>query len=329
MSLERIYAKTVPPVLKELSRTPEMLRLRDVGMNCGCEYTSFRLFRKLKPYSRWEHSVGAARIVWHFTGDLTQAAAALFHDIATPTFAHSVDFLHGDSLRQESTEAGTEEIICSSSEICRILAGAGIRTEDVVDYHRYPIADNDSPRLSADRLEYTLGNLFHYGLRPAFVLRQYYLDLTVAENEDGASELAFRDVLTAISFGFDALKCSEIYVSPQDRYAMQMLSELLGRALKRGVLQESDLMGTEPKLIGKLRADPESREEWKRFRALKTMVTEEEEAPEELRRVIPAKKRCIDPLVAGKGRLSRICPEFRTELQDFLAEDQQSWLCAK
>lgn len=329
MSLHNIYAKSAPPVLRQLSRTPEMLRLRDVGMNCGCEYTSFRLFRKLKPYSRWEHSVGTARIVWHFTEDLTQAAAALFHDIATPTFAHSVDFLHGDSLRQESTEAGTEEIICSSSEIGRILAGAGLRTEDVVDYHRYPIADNASPRLSADRLEYTLGNLFHYGLRPAFVLRQYYQNLTVTENEYGAPELAFRDMLTAISFGFDALKCSEIYVSPQDRYAMQMLSELLGRALKRGVLQESDLMGTEPKLIGKLRADPESREAWKRFRALKTMVTEEEEAPEELRRVIPAKKRSIDPLVAGKGRLSRICPEFRTELQDFLAEDQQSWLCAK
>ena len=329
MSLHNIYAKSAPPVLGELSRTPEMRRLRDVGMNCGCEYTSFRLFRKLKPYSRWEHSVGTARIVWHFTGDLTQAVAALFHDIATPTFAHSVDFLHGDSLRQESTEAGTEEIICSSSEICRILAGAGIRTEDVVDYHRYPIADNDSPRLSADRLEYTFGNLFHYGFRPAFVLRQYYRDLSVAENEDGAPELAFRDLLTAISFGFDALKCSQIYVSPQDRYAMQMLSELLARALERGILRESDLMGTEPRLIKKLPSDPESREAWKRFRAMKTMVTEEEDAPLALRRVIPAKKRCIDPLIAGKGRLSQVCPEFQIELQRFLAEDQSGWLCAK
>ena len=205
----------------------------------------------------------------------------------------------------------------------------GIRTENVLDYHRYPIADNDSPRLSADRLEYTLGNLLHFGLRPAFVLRQYYQDLAVTENEEVAPELAFRDVLTAISFGFDALKCSRIYVSPQDRYAMQMLAELLARALERGVLQESDLMGTETKLIEKLRADPESREAWKRFRALKTMVTEEEEAPLALRRVIPAKKRCIDPLIAGKGRLSQVCPEFQIELQRFLAEDQSGWLCAK
>ena len=45
-------------------------------------------------------------------------------------------------------------------------------TEDVADYHRYPIADNDSPRLAADRLEYTLGNLFNYGFCSPEQLRE-------------------------------------------------------------------------------------------------------------------------------------------------------------
>ena len=100
--LWRIYHDDLPGWMARAMADPALLRIDGVGMNCGCEYTSFRLFRKLKPYSRWEHSVGAARIVWHFTGDLTQAAAALFHDIATPTFAHSVDFLHGDSLARRA-----------------------------------------------------------------------------------------------------------------------------------------------------------------------------------------------------------------------------------
>ena len=73
-----------PAFLRELALTPAMQRLADVGMNCGCEYTRFKRFRRLRPYSRLEHSLGAARIVWHFTGDRIQSAATLFHDIAAP-----------------------------------------------------------------------------------------------------------------------------------------------------------------------------------------------------------------------------------------------------
>lgn len=323
------YRKEEPAFLRSFAALPEMQRLREVGMNCGCEYTSFRRFRRLKPYSRFDHSLGVARIVWDFTEDPAQSLAALFHDIATPTFAHSVDFLHGDHLRQESTEADTERIIRDSAEIGRALARHGIEVEAVIDYHRYPIADNDAPRLSADRLEYTLGNLENYQLRGRHTLRLYYKDLTVIRNEDGVPELAFQDPLAAISFGYDALRCSRIYVSDEDRYAMQMLAELLERAIRRGVLCERDLMKTEPALIQKLKADPEAAREWKCFRALKKMVTEESEAPPELRRVIPAKKRCIDPLVAGQGRLSDICPEFAEELSVFLSENQSGWLCAR
>ena len=322
------YGET-PRFLKELAKTPAMQRLAGVGMNCGCEYTGFRRFRRLKPYSRLEHSLGTARIVWHFTSDPVQSAAALFHDIATPTFAHSVDFLKGDALLQESTEAGTEELIRQSEEIGQILRREEIPVERVLDYHRYPLADNDAPRLCADRLEYTLGNLRSFRLRPPTVLRLYYRGLCVTENEEGQPELAFRDAASAIDFGYDALQCSRIYVSDEDRYAMQMLSELLGRALKRSVLNETDLMGTESQLIRKLLLDPTCAGEWKRFRALHEMVREEEQAPPELRRVIPAKKRCIDPLIRGQGRLSQICAPFAEQLQAFLDTDQNGWLCAK
>ncbi len=322
------YGQT-PAFLLALAETGPMRRLKEIGMNCGCEYTRFPRFRRIGSYSRWQHSLGTARIVWHFTGDKRQSAAALFHDIAAPTFAHSVDFLRGDSLLQEATEQGTARMILESDEICGLLSQWEIPVEEVLDYHLYPIADNPSPRLCADRLEYTLGNLLHYRLRPATPLRLYYQALCVAENEDGEQEIAFSDLAAAIDFGFDALACSRIYVSDEDRYAMQMLSELLGRALKRGVLEESDLMGTEPKLIEKLLCDPQSKADWKRFRSMRRMLRDEDEAPTELRRVVLAKKRCIDPLVQGRGRLSQICEPFREELEAFRSADQSGWLCAK
>ena len=329
MRIERFYHRGTPELLQKLCETPQMQRLRHVGMNCGCEYTAFKRFRRLGAYSRFDHSLGTARIVWHFTEDPVQSVAALFHDIATPTFAHSVDFLRGDHLKQEATEEATERTIRGSEEIGALLRAFDIPVEDVLDYHRYPIADNDAPRLSADRLEYTLGNLENYRLRPLTALKLYYSALCVAQNEDGAEELAFTDAASAIDFGFDALECSRIYVSDEDRYAMQMLAELLGRAIRGGVLSEEDLMGTEDALIAKLLRDAQSAAEWKRFRAMKQMVEDEKLAPEAMRRVIGAKKRCIDPFVRDRGRLSQICEPFAEALRDFREQDQSHWLCAK
>ncbi len=323
------YRREAPVWLDAFCKVPEMQRLLQVGMNCGCEYTSFPRFRALRPYSRYRHSLAAARIVWDFSGSAEQTLAALFHDIATPSFAHSVDFLRGDHLRQESTEAGTKRMICESEDILRLLEPLGIDVEMIVDYHRYPIADNDSPRLSADRLEYSLGNMDNYGFCGKARLQGYYDALTVCANEDGAPELSFTDKDAALAFGLDALRCSRVYVSDEDRYAMQMLAEVLRRALSRDVLRETDLETTEPRVIALLQGDAVCAKDWERFRRLHRMVCDEWEAPVELRRVIPAKKRSIDPYVVGEGRLSRIEKGFARELDAFLTEPQDRWLCAK
>ena len=82
----------------------------------------------------------------------------LFHDIATPVFKHCIDFMNGDYEKQESTEELTVKIIRESKEIMNLLDRDKIKIEEVSDYHIYPIADNNTPQLSADRLEYTLSN---------------------------------------------------------------------------------------------------------------------------------------------------------------------------
>lgn len=90
----QILSKEFPAFLIEYANVPEMQRLKGISMVSACEYT------KLIPYkffhTRYEHSLGVALIVWHFTKDKKQAIAGLYHDIATPSFSHVVDYLHGD-----------------------------------------------------------------------------------------------------------------------------------------------------------------------------------------------------------------------------------------
>ena len=324
-----IYHPRIPPLLRHLAATAPMARLRQVGMNCGCEYTDFPRFRRLAPYSRFRHSVGVGLIVWHFTHDEAQAAAGLLHDVSTPVFAHVVDFLNGDHMTQTSTENGTAALIAGDRGIRRVLAAHGLTPEQVSDYHRYPIADNDSPRLSADRLEYTLGNAVAYGFIRADQARAFYRDLTVAVNEDGAPELAFRTREAASAFTSAALRCARVYVADEDRFAMEALAALLRQALDRGVLDRADLMRTEPAVIARLRADPVCGPLWRRFRSFARLCRSAERPTQGDWFRIGAKLRWIDPLRAGAGRVSRWDDALAAEMDAFRRTDFSLWLSGK
>lgn len=326
MNLWEIYHGEIPGFLREAAETEVMQRLKHVGMNCGCEYTSFPLFQGCGPYSRFDHSMGTALIVWHFTEDRTQAMAGLLHDIATPVFAHVIDFLHGDHMKQESTEEGTSSLIAGSAELQLVLAAYGLTTDTVCDYHMYPVADNDSPKLSADRLEYTLGNLVNYRFAARSQARDYYQNLLARPNETGEMELQFRDRETAFSFCRGMMQCARVYVSEEDRYAMEMLAELLRDAIRSGVLTEMDLHTTEPQVIGKLKRSAEFAERWEWYCGLHQMLRAEKPGHEEAWRQIFAKKRYINPLVLGEGRVSDLSGEMKEKYTEFLEETQQAWL---
>ncbi|MEG1186552.1 MAG: HD domain-containing protein, partial [Bacteroidales bacterium] len=147
-----ILSPDFPDFIAPYLELPVLKRLDGVGLLCGTDWTS--LYNNRFFYSRLDHSIGVALIIWNFTKDKKQTLAGLFHDISTPVFSHVMDFRNNDALTQESTEKDTAEMIMADRELCGLLRKEGISVADVVDYHVYPVADNDLPALSADRLEY-------------------------------------------------------------------------------------------------------------------------------------------------------------------------------
>lgn len=342
MNLCHIYSDHIPDFLLETAATAPMIRLQDIGMNCGCEYTKFPMFNDLPPYSRYDHSLGVGLIIWHFLQSQNacrtylsldhiraQALAGLLHDIATPAFAHVIDFLKGDHLSQESTEDGTRQMIEESFEIQRILSEYGLSTDDVCDYHKYPIADNDTPQLSADRLEYTLGNLVNYGFRSEAEVQALYNDLTVGKNESGQDEIMFRTPDIALDFSEGVLQCSEIYVADADRFAMQALADLLREAVNDAVISEQDFYLTEQELIRKLIVHPGYLKKWTEYCSYSKMYTAKQPYEGKHWMKVFAKKRYIDSFISGYGRVSQIYPEFSEKLQAFLEAAQDYWICGE
>ncbi|MBR2761730.1 MAG: HD domain-containing protein [Solobacterium sp.] len=309
----------LPDFLAEVSQAPSLRRLDHIDMNCGLIYTSLPLFSHLLPYSRYAHSLGVASLAWRFSGEKRIALAGLFHDIATPVFSHVVDFMHGDHENQEYTESRTETLIRSDEFILHCLKEQGITADEVTDYHRYPIADNDSPKLSCDRLEYTLQNMVRYGLEPEAFQSEVIDDLSVSWNEEGEEELVFEHFETAERFALASLSCGRIYSGKEDRYAMEKLARLLNKAVSPGILSE-DMLYTREMDVIRVLDHSELSKEWRKYRRLSEVNVSCEEEGEDVF-AVNAKKRFIDPFVKGAGRISLLSAKVKEEITAFLGED--------
>ena len=117
-------SKEFPEFLNKYLSIPILVRLKNVGLLCGTDWTPF--FSNNIFYSRFEHSIGVALIIWNFTKDKAQTIAGLLHDVSTPAFSHVQDFRKGDSLTQTETEKDNFSILKSSAELLECLKQDGL-----------------------------------------------------------------------------------------------------------------------------------------------------------------------------------------------------------
>ncbi|MBR3322946.1 hypothetical protein IKG13_02720 [Candidatus Saccharibacteria bacterium] len=313
-----------PEWLKEYIETPAMLKQQYISMTCGVYYT--KLFNCKAWYSSLDHSIGVALIVWHFTHDKKQTLAGLFHDIATPAFKHCIDFLNGDYETQESTEDLTSEIIANSKEIQKLLKRDGLTTADVDNYHLYPIADNDTPQLSADRLEYSFSNgAITYGQFDLSIVKELYNDLEVEKDEQGNDEIAFKTKKYARKFVLLTSKLSILYRNHEDRYSMQLIADIIKNLHNEGKIALKDLYELKESDFIDIIEKSKYANSWKTWcNATKVKISKTK--PKDCYYVHhPGKVRYITPLVKGE-RINKICKIAQNAVDKNLVYDQDYYV---
>ena len=230
-----------PDFLDRYIQLPVMQRLAGVGLLCGTDWTA--LYRNRLYYSRLDHSKGVALIVWHFTHDKAQTISGLLHDISTPVFSHVSDFRKGDALTQTATEEPTARIIRGDQALGRLLAEDGLTAAQIEDYHIYPIADNEIPQLSADRLEYMFpSGMALDGSWTMEEIRTCYNDLTILKNEEGRDELGFKTLEIAELYCEHFCMIGHILQLNENKLTLHMLGQIMNLAEKEGLLSEEDFM---------------------------------------------------------------------------------------
>ena len=313
-----------PEWLNDYIETKELLKQRYISVTCGKIYSN--LFEINFFFSSLDHSVAVALIVWHFTHDKKQTLSGLFHDIATPVFKHCVDFLNGDYMTQESTEDLTSKIIGSSKEIMDLLKRDNIKLEEVDDYHIYPVADNDTPKLSADRLEYSLSNaLLTNKLLNIDEIKKIYSDIVLGKDEDGTLELSFTSKETALEFVKITSKLSIIYRDDKTRYSMKLIADIIKKLNEDGLITKEDLYNKKESEIIEIIENSKYKEIFNIWKNAKNIKVSKEK-PENVYFVHHgAKIRYIDPLV-NKRRISSISKEAKKEIDKNLSYDMNNYV---
>ena len=313
----KILSDNIPDFLKSYVNTKEMQKQDGISVTCGTIYS--KLFDEIW-YSSLDHSIAVALVIWHFTKDKKQTLAGLFHDIATPTFKHAIDFMNGDYKTQESTEEKTNIILKNSKEITNLLYKDNILLNEVKDYKIYPIADNDTPRLSADRLEYTLSN----GLgatRRLFNINdamKMYNDIEIQINEDGIVELGFIHPDIAIQFVHYMSILSREYRSPKNKYTMEFLAQTVKKLVEREIIDINDLYKlSENKLMDLiLESDSDISDNFKIWLNLTDIYESDELIPDRFCVDVNPKARYINPLVRYHGSYKRIADISKEAFKD-------------
>lgn len=319
----KVLASDFPEWLDEYINTEEMLKQQYISVTCGKIYS--KMF-DYEDYSSLDHSIGVALIIWNFTHDKKQTLAGLFHDIATPAFKHCIDFLNGDYMMQESTEELTKKIIKDSKKIMSLLKRDKIDIDEVCDYHMYPIADNDTPMLSADRLEYSLSNdLIVFKNNSLEEISEIYNDIEIQNNEFGNIELGFKTKKIARKFVKITSKLSVCYRDDETRFFMQAIADILKKVSNEGLIKKDDLYKLKDiEVIDIVRKSNYGEILDKLLNANKINVSKEK--PDDMYYVNHgAKVRYIDPLFNGK-RISGECKIAKRMIDKNLSYDMTNYI---
>lgn len=240
--LEQLNYQNMPSFLIKYLKSPSLLRLRNVGYFCGMDYASKDVYNFSEYISRYDHSLTVSLIVYKLTNNRKMTLASLFHDIATPCFSHVIDYMNEDYEKQESTEEYTEYILKSDSYLVECLKEDDIDIDDIIDFKKYSVVDNERPKVCADRIDGVILTGFGWVKNVSKEdIKRIIQDMTVFKNEFDEDEIGFKSYDIARKV-LEVSESIDVYChSKEDNYMMQLLAKLTKLAIIKGLITYEEL----------------------------------------------------------------------------------------
>lgn len=291
-----------PYFIDKYLNTKTLMRIKYVTQFCGSDYTS--LYSPLFLYTRYIHSIVVAHITWHFTHDKKATIAAILHDVGTPCFAHTIDYVFGDFIKQESSEKNIIDLIKMDEELMEYLYEDNVSLDDLKNLKRYSILEQSVPRLCADRLDGVLHTCYIWlHTHKLEEIKRIVNNVHVLKNEDGKDELGFKDIDIALEFVNMVYNYAMELQGNVSKYTTGYIMDITKKAFACGLIKLDDLYTLKEEDIVKIYADNFS--SWKYFEEAKDIVRCDQR-PDCFSVSMDVKRRNVIPLVAINGEAKRI-----------------------
>ena len=231
--VDSIYGEfEVESILEELIKTKEVQRLKGIHQG-GASY----LINSEWNVTRYEHSIGTMLLIRIMGGTIEEQIAGLLHDISHTAFSHVIDFVFKNSNEDYHEEIYNE--IIESSSIPKILSTNGYDYKYILlNEAKWTILEKRAPKLCADRIDYSLRDMYHYGFISKDEIEVFLSNLSVIEGEVVVNSLKisewFVDVYYKDVIGF--------FMNPLNVYAYDRLSKALEIAFNLHEITLEDLL---------------------------------------------------------------------------------------
>lgn len=240
--LEQLNYKELPNFLIKYLQTPSLLRLKKVGYFCGMDYASKDIYDFSEYISRYDHSLTVSLLVYKLTKDKIATLAGLFHDIATPCFSHVIDYMNKDYKNQESTEEYTEHVLRNDEYLKRCLKEDNIQIDNLINFKKYTIVDNERPKVCADRIDGVILTGMGWTKNINDIdIKQIVDNLCIYRNEDNEEEIGFKAQGVATKVLEVSQSIDRYCHSKEDNYMMQLLAEITKLSIDKKYISYEDL----------------------------------------------------------------------------------------
>lgn len=288
------------PVLCELIQSAPLLRMQGISQ-LGLPD---RYFHK-RTFNRFDHCVGTMLLLRRLGASEEEQIAGLLHDVSHSAFSHVIDWVVGDGVTEDYADL-THAKYLLQTEVPLILKRHSFDLGRIADCHQFGLLERDAPDLCADRVDYTLRELYSDGTVIDFGIDDFI-------SLDG--QIAMHDQKSALGFAQSYLNLQITnwgHFESANRY--RMIAHALKRAMGIGILQFADLWRDDEYCLNRLETKGD-KEILKMLKRLNRKSLSEELLTGQR---VHKKFRFVDPLFLCDGQLLRLSDsheDFRRTLE--------------
>ncbi|PDZ49941.1 hypothetical protein CON07_18355 [Bacillus sp. AFS094611] len=239
----------VDQVVEELILSKPVQRLKGIHQN-GASY----LINENWNVTRFDHSVGVMLLVKKLGGSVEEQIAGLLHDVSHTAFSHVIDYVfhnEGESYHEEIFSS-----VVKNSEIPAILAKHGYNYEDILlNDSKWTLLEKSAPELCADRVDYTLRDMYTYGYISLEEVHSFLEDVIAVDGKMVLQSVEMAEWFTETYYK----EVIDFFMKPMNIYGNNMLAKTLKLALHKEVIHADDFLLEDNELISKLQqcSEPE------------------------------------------------------------------------